>query len=190
MNCKKCGADNDESAKYCGKCGQFLQQELAETRAIAIPNSRKVIIFSALGVLIFIALIAGWKWISYIQPVEKLESNIGSVERLNLDGRWDCSKLVQLTFEVDETFEKRLSGLGGYIYSRGKYSINGKELELKFYESESPNLEGGTTKEADSMIWRFTILKSSASSLELDQIFNSTSPGNKDYLSTYSCQKS
>jgi ribosomal protein L40E len=29
MNCKKCGAENDETFKYCNKCGEHVVQELS-----------------------------------------------------------------------------------------------------------------------------------------------------------------
>ncbi len=31
MNCKKCGADNFDGAKFCGRCGASLQSDFAET---------------------------------------------------------------------------------------------------------------------------------------------------------------
>lgn len=75
MICNKCGAENDGSSKFCGKCGQLLSMEIykvdndisdiavTETRVDKLWNNKSLIVLVIPAVVAFSLGTIYWNWV-------------------------------------------------------------------------------------------------------------------------------
>lgn len=168
MYCSKCGAENEENAKFCAKCGEMLHRgqllvasegesqimsarESSTSKATAFTqNKYKIVTVVTTAIIVAVLL-----WIALTKGSTESHGDYSAL----IIGQWACDMQFDndgdifhdesILFSSEGLNEFRQSGIGGVLITRGKYTINNNEVVINKIEFESPDLNGGRSIEPE-----------------------------------------